>query len=187
MPSKRTRKSRQRQYDLSDAAWAFLNDEPLPENANVFEIHSLTYGGMPSHRLSRKELWGIYGAEITGRLAVISPGTRPSLWWVYDAPSLLRRRLGGVGIPGQADIKYRPYWRQGVPTRWFTRQDIERHGDILPYLLPGFPKHPFKGVAIDPNNPPTFESQAAYLKRHDLLQPGEMERLTAADFEPARL
>ena len=37
---------------------------------------------------------------------------------------------------------------------------------------------------IDPADPPTFESQATYLRRLDLLLPGESERLTAADSEP---
>jgi hypothetical protein len=42
----------------------------------------------------------------------------------------------------------------------------------------------FSGVAIDPNDPPTFESQAAYLKRHGLLLAGEERRLKKADWEP---
>ena len=42
----------------------------------------------------------------------------------------------------------------------------------------------FSGVAIDPEDPPRYESQATYLKRLDLLLPGELKRLTSADFEP---
>jgi hypothetical protein len=37
---------------------------------------------------------------------------------------------------------------------------------------------------VDPNNPPSFESQAAYLDRHGLLSDAEHRRLTPADFEP---
>jgi hypothetical protein len=44
-----------------------------------------------------------------------------------------------------------------------------------------FASNTFKGVAIDPDDPPTFESQASYLKRHRLLLAGEERR---ADFEP---
>ncbi|WP_146688505.1 hypothetical protein [Bradyrhizobium canariense] len=42
----------------------------------------------------------------------------------------------------------------------------------------------FKGVAIDPNDSPTFESQAAFLKRHGLFLAGEERRLKSADWEP---
>jgi hypothetical protein len=42
----------------------------------------------------------------------------------------------------------------------------------------------FKGVAIDANDPPTFESQAVYLKRYGLLLAGEDRRLKTADRAP---
>jgi len=48
-------------------------------------------------------------------------------------------------------------------------------GDVL--------QRDFTGVAIDPNDPPTFESQAAYLKRHGLLLAGEERRLRKVDWE----
>jgi hypothetical protein len=46
-----------------------------------------------------------------------------------------------------------------------------------------FANDTFKGVAIDPDNSPTFESQAAYLKRHGLFLVGEERRLKKADWE----
>ncbi len=45
----------------------------------------------------------------------------------------------------------------------------------------------FAGQAIDPADPPRFESQAAYLRRHKLLLPGEEKRLTAADFDATEI
>ena len=42
----------------------------------------------------------------------------------------------------------------------------------------------FKGVAINPSDLPKFESQPAYLRRHDLLMPEEERRLKAKDYEP---
>ena len=44
-----------------------------------------------------------------------------------------------------------------------------------------------KGVPFDPKDPPTFESEAAYLDRLKLLAPGERRRIPAADFEPVRV
>src|SRR5690606_11633395 len=32
------------------------------------------------------DLWADHGAEITAQWAAENPGTRPSLWWRYDAP-----------------------------------------------------------------------------------------------------
>ena len=43
---------------------------------------------------------------------------------------------------------------------------------------------PFPGQPIDPDDPPVYESQPDYLRRHNLLLPGEAQRLTAADFAP---
>ena len=40
------------------------------------------------------------------------------------------------------------------------------------------------GVPIDMDDPPTFESEAAYLRRNDLFVPGERTRLTRADYYP---
>ena len=45
------------------------------------------------------------------------------------------------------------------------------------------PNNGFKGVAIDPSDPPAFESQASYLKRHGIFLAGEERRLKKADFE----
>jgi hypothetical protein len=46
-----------------------------------------------------------------------------------------------------------------------------------------FASNDFHGVAIDPDDPPNFESQAAYLKRHGLFLAGEERRLKKADWE----
>ncbi len=42
----------------------------------------------------------------------------------------------------------------------------------------------FAGVAIDPGDPPRYESEASYLRRLGLLLPGESKRLRKADFDP---
>ena len=43
---------------------------------------------------------------------------------------------------------------------------------------------PRREVPVDPDDPPSFESQAAYLKRLGLLLPREEKRLTPDDFTP---
>jgi hypothetical protein len=68
-----------------------------------------------------------------------------------------RKRLGGVGTPSHEAYDIVPLYSLGIPNLW---------------------------VEIDPENPPIFESQAAYLERHGLFLPGERKRLTRRDFEP---
>ena len=42
-------------------------------------------------------------------------------------------------------------------------------------------------MEVDPDDRPSFESQAAYLKRLKLLLPGEEKRLTPDDFTPEKI
>ena len=133
------------------------------------------------------DLWADHGAEITAQWAAENPGTRPSLWWRYDAPRWSpparhadyyaadtlpepRQRLGGTGTPAHEVLAYSPRWPYGVPLDWVHPSDPKHYGPE------------FKGVPIDPNDPPTYESQASYLQRHGLLLPGEA--LPDDAFEP---
>ena len=102
------------------------------------------------------------------------PGTRPTMWWRFDAPrwepsekwapfsSLVSRlpdprlRLGGTGTPAFETIAVAPSWPLGIPDYWCDD--------------------------FDQADPPVYESQAAYLKRHGLVLPGEV--VTAKDREP---
>ena len=61
----------------------------------------------------------------------------------------------------------------------------KKHGNRIEKWKGGFYKEgDFKGVAIDPDDPPVFESQAAYLDRHKLLSDDERESFPADAFEP---
>ncbi|MFC1481831.1 hypothetical protein ACFL6E_06280 [Candidatus Neomarinimicrobiota bacterium] len=117
MPTKRKRRTRNIQNEITEIEWARINDLPPPEGANKFSISALKWCGLdkrqPRGRPTLRELWTSHGPEVIERFAIKHPGTRPSLFWAIDAP-------------GQ-------------------RKNLE--------------------------------SQAAYLKRHGLLLPGEEERL----------
>ena len=97
-----------------------------------------------------------------------------SAWWKYAAPEP-RRRLGGVGQPAFEVSASAEAYEIGLPTIWVTPADVDRRGTA------------FEGVPIDPDDPPRFESEAHYLRRLGLLLPGEMGRLTEADFEPEKI
>lgn len=125
------------------------------------------------------------------------PGTRPSLWWRFEAPRQTedvhpgwdfdpakpepRRRVGGTGTPVCECTCTVPHYRYGIPTEWVLP------GEPDP---PGFePRGPALwlrecAVAFDPDDPPRFEAEAAYLERYGLFLPGERRRLTPVDFEP---
>jgi hypothetical protein len=134
-----------------------------------------------------------------------NPGRRPSCWWRWDAPRCAkgtypgwhydskltepRKRLGGIGTPCHECLGYFPSFSYGVPNNWLppelanlyrgTAKDV--HGTPI---FPEYFAKGFAGLVIDPDDPPVFESQASYLKRHGLLLDGELKRLKKADFKP---
>ena len=126
--------------------------------------------------------------EILEEWTADTPGTRPSFWWKFDAPRLPvgtfegcshdgklpepRLRLGGIGTPSHERLDYTPYYSFGIPSSWITRGDVKSYGAKT------------TGPAIDPEDPPRYESQSSYLNRLNLLLPGEKRRLRKADFEP---
>ena len=133
------------------------------------------------------------------------PGTRPQIWWRLDAPreppgtrpgcyddgklELPRERLGGVGTPELEVFNVATDYWLGIPRSWVEAEDVELysgtakdvHGEII---MPEYIGNDFRGVAIDPADPPIYESQAAYLKRHGLFLPGEERRLPADAYAP---
>jgi hypothetical protein len=69
---------------------------------------------------------------------------------------------------------------EDISTGHWARIAVDIHGN---HIGNRFASSNFNGVASDPEDPPTFESQAAYLKRHGLFLDGEERRLKKADWE----
>ena len=152
---------RRRKPAVSEYAWAILTDAPLPAGQNF---------GKYRLRDRLPALWREHAAQILPAWIEAKPGTRPSCWWTFDAPEP-RRRLGGAVDPLAEVSAYAPDHHLGIPTDW---------------VLPDGP-HADRGEAISPANPPIFESQATFLDRHGLLEPGERDRLPADAFAPEAL
>ncbi len=147
--------------------------------------------------------WNSCRDVIMARWMLEHPGTRPFGWWLFDAPRQAlegngcfwdgkfaepRQRVGGVGTPQHELLNYLPSFRVGVPSSWVSlRQQEYYNGRCLD--VDGNPMETkyrdgdFAGVAIDPNNPPVFECQAAYLRRHGLLDDAESKKLSDAAFQ----
>jgi hypothetical protein len=137
----------------------------------------------------QRELWRLCRDAVLPAWIAERPGTRPWAWWRFDAPEPARRRLGGTGTPAHEVLAVEPESAFGLPTRWITRWMVEYcagravnvSGNPIGQQYRGCP---FPGVAIDPADPPRFESEAAYLNSRNLLTAAERAVLTNADFEP---
>ena len=121
-----------------------------------------------------KAAWKTVGADLLAEHVKKFPGSRPWAWWEFDAPER-RLRVGGTGTPRhEAFPTKNPRYRFGVPQDWIVEREVNfylRRGRII-------------GKAFDENDPPTFESEPAYLRRLGLLLPGEEKRLKDSDFAP---
>lgn len=106
-----------------------------------------------------------------------------------ERPAEPRIRLGGIGTPCYEVLAFAPAFYCGVPFQWvdqlsadyYSGRSRDIHGNPIGTQSR---EENFRGVPLDPSDPPIFESEAAYLRRHNLFLPGEDRRLTAKHFEP---
>lgn len=191
MPTTRRRVARLQHDWLTETHMAWLRGEPFDNDRHDWFVwHDLDRDDPAIHQLDTldpprpmpflesavtgRRLWGMLGDEIIEEHVQEYPGTRPLRWWQFAAPEP-RRRLGGVGTPSHERMADVERYVLGVPDQWITRKQVGFYREHMATDL-GVP-------ALDPDDPPTFESEAAYLERHALLQPGERRRLTDEDFE----
>lgn len=164
---------------MSDIAWSYFMDEVPPREELTEpereELSVLKYDFFNEGRVG--DLWRDNKAIIVEHWMTSAPGTRPTHWWLTEAPEP-RHRLGGIGTPCHERLAHAERYVIGVPDPWILRGDIETYARLgTPLDVP----------ALDPANPPMFESEPAYLERLGLLLPGERKRLEPADFEPESL
>jgi hypothetical protein len=173
MPTNRRVRTRKRvpKVTISPWIWAFLNDQPIPEDANPFDL--LFRDDYKAMLLP----WEEHRKVIIADWIKSKPGTRPCLWWRYSAPRLapealgrwsrtvlapqlieLRRKLRGGGNPLHEVLAYSPAQHYGIPD-WCG----------------------------NPDDPPVFESQHTYLKRHGLLLPAERGKIEEPFPNPLRI
>lgn len=157
MPTNRRYRTRVHRQTIDPAHWAILTDAPLPADANPFFVMDRNYDPV------MRPLWEAHSAAILADWIAAHPGTRPSCWWRYEAPRAgssiePRRLLRGEGKPLHEVRNVAPSYTYGIPV-WCG----------------------------DPANPPLFETQHAYLKRHGLLIPGERQLRSEPQPHPARI
>ena len=195
MPTKRTRRARNRRAEIHPDMMAILSDrEPSSGSFKYFSTDA-----------EFEAAWNEVRDEILADWIVDAPGSRPSFWWKLDAPRQPlgnfpgcyydgklpepRHRLGGTGTPAHEVLANVPNYSFGIPTDWVSKWQADyyngRRRDIHGKPIGAeYEEGHFAGVAIDPEDPPRFESEASYLQRLGLLLPGEIARLNEDDFEP---
>ncbi len=176
---------------LSPAALAYLCDEKAPESYTLWCYRH----GMPGfdHEPKPEDLWRQYGDDFLQKFIEKNPGKRPLGWWHWDAPEP-RQRIGGIGTLASDVLAFLPSFSYGIPTRWVTSWEAayyngrlkDIHGKVIPSE---YKDGDFTGVAVDPDDPPLYESQAVYLDRHGLLTPAEKKYLASYPelMEPERI
>jgi hypothetical protein len=131
------------------------------------------------------------------------PGTRPWGWWTFDAPRWTRKfdayydgtlpeprlRVGGIGTPAFEALNVVPAFTRGIPDSWVSAFDVSfyngRSVDIHGQRIgTKYTEGRFPHDAIDPEDPPVFESEASYLKRFGLFLRGEKKRVPADAYQP---
>ncbi len=170
------RRGRAKARTITDFQWAFLNDDAAGiATGKKWERYEMEWNRtLGLNEPITAQLWREYSAEILARWIAERPGTRPSLWWKFEAPRAPRGSLrgmlvgddlpqprlqvGGSGRPANEVLAYCPRMSFGVPTTW---------------------------ADVEPGNPPLVESEAAYLERMGLLTAAERDRLNPFAFLPA--
>jgi hypothetical protein len=153
---------------------AYILDGIHPDSKAVgFEIFTFIPAAWPHGEEKDSgayELWQLHREAFLSDYIEKNPGHRPFAWWEFESPGL-RKRIGGKGSPTSEVLNVVESYSFGVPDSWLSNLDIS--------IWPKLKKH-----KVDFTDPPSFESQPAFLKRHNLLNEKELEKLTDEDFMP---
>lgn len=107
------------------------------------------------------------------------PGTRPWAFWKFDLSEPRRLRVGGTGdlVPAYdcgANVDF------GI----FRKHSFVDGGLLNAWRKIGCLKRGEKFTTYDPEDPPRYEAQASFLRRHNLLTAAERKALPPDAFDP---
>jgi len=171
MPRKRRHQPHQRAPSSSAEVLHFLR---TGEHALDW---SLGWGGSPR---AIDDVWNDVRDELLPEWIDETPGRRPFVWWLLDAPrgGHSSSFLPDVLAPGAGIVARAWTWPLG---RKVLGGSGRADGPIECFGLPD------RWAGLDFAHAPVVESEASFLRRHRLLEDGEAARLRAADFRPVRL
>lgn len=165
MPRKRTKKKRKPTVKVKPFEWEYLCRGRI-ESADDFNPLSLLMLVGGNHLVQ----WKRCQDQLLSFWITRWPGTRPWAWWI-DALDRYgpRKRLGGIGNPVHEHLAVKQIYSFGIPVLWITPAIAALHAG----LLTQGERISFSGIPVDVKDPPVFETEAAYLQRHDLLSDQE--------------
>lgn len=196
MPTNRKRRTRTIKKHAIDPAEIYFLQYGTNEGGPPYEHLKIEFFMRRKGSDRWKPIWEEVREEIMPGWTKKHPCTRPWAWWKFDAPqepvegwnherwnSAQRKRLGGTGTPAHEVTCSWGGFDKGIPNGWVNEWQVEyyngRAKDIHGNKIGcDFKEGDFLGKAIDPNNPPRFESEAAYLQRHGLLTEPELKYLS---------
>ncbi len=168
MPANRNRRKRKRSINSHLPSWLM--------NWFYYGIRPEGFNGLVCDPRRQRENWKAIRDDVVRDWIRHRPGTRPYAWWKFDNPERgkARIRLGGIGTPyhevsGMRSLAF------GVPDDFVNDNNVQffrDRDDVNDFNI------------VDPTQPPKYESQATYLKRHGLLVSGESRRIKKKNFEP---
>jgi hypothetical protein len=156
------------------AAVADLSDEDKWALAAYFRTGTWPVPAWLQYRVTDAQLadwWRQVADKIVVSHVEAFPGTRPFGWWQWDAPER-RRRLGGIGDAAHDVLAVARAYAFGVPAAFLSSRLAAQMSER------------FRGVPLDPADPPRYEAQATFLDRHGLFVEGERDRVPAAAWRP---
>jgi hypothetical protein len=163
VPVKRRIAKARRRTDVNEKVWAWLSDSlPDSELRSDSEIaFQVLY--LECWPIELQKLWVEVREDLLAEWIADHPGSRPRLWWQLDAPRghdgklQTREFVTGAGVPAWLISAHSEAYEFGLPTTW---------------------------GGYDADDPPTFESQAEFLRRHGLLGTSEARRLSPDELDP---
>jgi hypothetical protein len=152
MPKKAV-KPRQKKELIQDWKIQFLETGEQPEGVDFWEFTDL---GWVDWR--QEKLWSEVKDHVVSQWKAAKPCTRPWAWYKFDAPR-------------QNDEFFGHYYHGTLPEQ---RLKVGGSGHVCEYnFVPAYNFGVFKYWHYNENDPPLFESQAAYLHRLGLLSETE--------------
>jgi hypothetical protein len=173
MPTTRRQRKAAVREKLTPARWAYLSDCVDLDVADK-DVHYFWDLFEIDDRISQR-LWAQYQEDVLNIWIPQFLGTRPRCWWLHSAPREPIGRWPGYFFDGKLSAPRCQVAGPGKPA-W------DAGASIVPCFQYGLPE--CWDREIDSSNPPIFESQPQYLRRHRLLTSLELQRLQPADFEP---
>ena len=154
-----------------------LPDFSLPAWAGALRFPSLQV--LHPSRVRCRQHWQRHGPALLDEWIAARPGSRPWAWWEVAAP-----RWQPADQP--ASVRQITWLDVCDPRRRVSGTGVPSYeiGALLPRVPHGLPS---RVVEVDSSDPPTYESEAAYLERHRLFQSGERRRVRASAWEPVAI